>query len=55
VTTGSSGYGEAGVCRTYPGVITRLTGLRPDELRGRVTEAWRLVAPKRLIGELDRT
>ena len=39
----------------YPGVIVRLATVRPDQLRELLTEAWRLVAPKRLVRELDET
>ena len=41
--------------QTYPGVIVRLATVRPDQLRELLTEAWRLVAPKRLVRELDDT
>ncbi|HEV8424342.1 MAG TPA: MmcQ/YjbR family DNA-binding protein [Actinomycetes bacterium] len=41
--------------QTYPGVIVRLATVRPDQLRELLTEAWRLVAPKRLVRELDET
>jgi hypothetical protein len=41
--------------QTYPGVIVRLATVPPDQLRELLTEAWRLVAPKRLIRELDNT
>jgi hypothetical protein len=40
---------------TYPGVIVRLATVRPDQLRELLTEAWRLVAPKWLVRELDQT
>jgi hypothetical protein len=40
---------------TYPGVIVRLATVRPDQLHELLTEAWRLVAPKRLVRELDET
>ena len=39
--------------QSYPGVIVRLATVRPDHLRELLTEAWRLVAPKRLLRELD--
>jgi hypothetical protein len=38
----------------YPGVIVRLATVRPDQLRELLTEAWRLVAPRRLLRQLDR-
>jgi hypothetical protein len=37
----------------YPGVLVRLATVRPDQLRELLTEAWRLVAPKRLVRDLD--
>jgi hypothetical protein len=40
--------------QTYPGVIVRLATVRPDQLRELLTEAWRLVAPKRLAREPDQ-
>ena len=39
---------------SYPGVIVRLATVQPDQLRELLTEAWRLVAPKRLVRELDQ-
>jgi hypothetical protein len=36
-------------------VIVRLATVRPEQLRELHTEAWRLVARKRLIRELDET
>jgi hypothetical protein len=41
--------------QTYPGIIVRLATVPPDQLRELLTEAWRLVAPKRLVRELDNT
>jgi hypothetical protein len=41
--------------QTYPGVIVRLATVQPDQLRELLIEAWRLVAPKRLVRELDET
>jgi hypothetical protein len=38
---------------TYPGVLVRLATVQPDQLRELLTEAWRLVAPKRLVRGLD--
>ena len=38
----------------YPGVIVRLATVRTDQLRELLTEAWRLVAPRRLVRELDQ-
>lgn len=40
--------------QSYPGVIVRLATVRPDQLRELLTEAWRLVAPQRLVRELDQ-
>jgi len=40
--------------RTYPGVIVRLATVNPDQLRELLVDAWRLVAPKRLVREHDR-
>jgi hypothetical protein len=40
--------------QTYPGVLVRLATVRPDQLRELLAEAWRMVAPKRLIRELDQ-
>jgi hypothetical protein len=37
----------------YPGVLVRLASVRPDQLRELLTEAWRLVAPRRLVRDLD--
>jgi hypothetical protein len=37
----------------YPGVLVRLASVRPDQLCELLTEAWRLVAPKRLVRDLD--
>jgi hypothetical protein len=34
-------------------VIVRLATVQPDRLRELLIEAWRLVAPKRLVRELD--
>lgn len=38
---------------TYPGVLVRLTTVPGDQLRELLIEAWRIVAPKRLVRELD--
>jgi hypothetical protein len=35
--------------RGYPGVIVRLATVDPDQLREPLVDAWRLVAPKRLV------
>jgi hypothetical protein len=39
--------------RDYPWVLVRLSRIRPAELRERIEEAWRRVAPKRLIATFD--
>jgi hypothetical protein len=39
--------------QNYRGVIVRLATVRPDQLRELLTEAWRLVAPRRLVREQD--
>jgi hypothetical protein len=39
--------------RTYPGVIVRLATVDPDQLRELLVDAWRLVAPKRLVRGYD--
>jgi hypothetical protein len=39
--------------RDYPGVIVRLATVQPDQLRELLVDAWRMVAPKRLLRELD--
>ena len=40
--------------QSYPGVLVRLATVRPDQLRELLTEAWRLVAPRRLLRQLDQ-
>jgi hypothetical protein len=40
--------------QTYPGVLVRLPTVPQDHLRELLIEAWRMVAPKRLVRELDR-
>jgi hypothetical protein len=37
----------------YPAMLVRLSAVEPDELREVLTDAWRRVAPKRLLGEID--
>jgi hypothetical protein len=39
---------------SYPGVIVRLATVPLDQLRELLSEAWRLVAPRRLVRELDQ-
>lgn len=41
--------------RTYPGVIVRLATVEPAQLRELLTDAWRLIAPKRLVREHERS
>jgi len=38
---------------SYPAVLVRLATVQPDQLRELLTDAWRRVAPKRLVRELD--
>jgi hypothetical protein len=37
----------------YRGVLIRLAQVREDQLRELLIDAWRMVAPKRLVRELD--
>jgi hypothetical protein len=39
--------------RTYPGVIVRLSTVDQKQLRDLLVDAWRLVAPKRLVRDWD--
>jgi hypothetical protein len=39
--------------RDYPWVLVRYTGLRAGELPGLIERAWRLVAPRTLVGKYD--
>jgi hypothetical protein len=38
---------------SYPAVLVRLATVQPDQLQELLTDAWRRVAPKRLVRELD--
>ncbi len=38
----------------YPWILVRLATVAPDDLRDLLEEAWRLSAPKRLIGAYDK-
>lgn len=38
---------------TYPAVLARLPALSEGELRELLTDGWRLIAPKRLVRQLD--
>jgi len=40
--------------RDYPRVLARLSAVKPDQLRERIVESWRLTAPKRLVAAYDR-
>ena len=40
--------------RDYPAVLARLAALTPARLREHIEDAWRMVAPKRLVDEFDR-
>jgi hypothetical protein len=39
--------------RGYPAVLVRLPAVAPEDLRERLEEAWRHVAPKRLVADRD--
>ena len=39
----------------YPMMLVRLPVVEPEELRGLLEQAWRMVAPKRLIREYDQS
>ena len=39
--------------RDYPYVLVRLSAVSPALLAERMEEAWRIVAPKKLVAELD--
>ncbi|HET7464557.1 MAG TPA: hypothetical protein VFJ82_25170, partial [Longimicrobium sp.] len=41
--------------RVHPWMLVRLSAVSEDALRERIEEAWRLVAPKRLVTKYDRT
>jgi hypothetical protein len=38
---------------TYPGVIVRLATVAPERLQALLTDAWRRVAPKRVVRDFD--
>ena len=38
---------------TYPAVLVRLPALDTEELRELLTDGWRLIAPRRLVRQLD--
>jgi len=40
--------------RGYPAMLVRLATVDPDDLRELLEQAWRRVAPKRLIAALDQ-
>jgi len=40
--------------RNYPYVLVRLSHIRAGDLRDRIDEAWRRVAPKQVIAELEQ-
>lgn len=40
--------------RGYPAILVRLSAVRPDQLDDLLELAWRFVAPKRLLAELER-
>ncbi len=39
--------------RNYPAVVVRLAAVDPDSLRQVLAQAWRQIAPKRLVAEHD--
>ncbi len=39
--------------RNYPSILVRLAAVRPEALAAVLEQAWRRLAPKRLIAELD--
>ncbi|HYW11223.1 MAG TPA: MmcQ/YjbR family DNA-binding protein [Longimicrobium sp.] len=39
--------------RDYPAVLVRIPAVTPELLRERMEASWRIVAPKKLIAELD--
>jgi hypothetical protein len=40
--------------RDWPAVLARLPAVTPGRLRERIEDAWRMMAPRRLVDELDR-
>lgn len=38
----------------YPWILVRIAGVRSDDLRELLEEAWRLTAPKRLVSQFDQ-
>ncbi|MGH2429927.1 MAG: MmcQ/YjbR family DNA-binding protein [Candidatus Limnocylindria bacterium] len=46
-------YGVTPHYETYPAVLVRLPGLSTGELRELLTDGWRIIAPKRLVRQLD--
>lgn len=46
-------YGVTPHYETYPAVLARLPALTHGELRELLTDAWRLIAPRRLVRQLD--
>lgn len=39
--------------RDYPAVLVRMSAVTPELLRERMETSWRIVAPKKLVAELD--
>lgn len=39
--------------RGYPIVLVRLAAVRPEQLRGLVVDAWRRLAPRRLVADWE--
>jgi hypothetical protein len=40
--------------RDYPAVLARLSAVAPEALRERLTDAWRIKAPKKVAAAFDR-
>lgn len=40
--------------RDYPAVLARLAAVAPERLQPRIEDAWRMMAPKRLVDAWDR-
>src|SRR5262249_8716572 len=47
-------YFETDHYKGWPAVLVRLQSIEPVELRRRLEQAWRLMAPKRLRAQFDR-
>jgi hypothetical protein len=47
-------YFETDHYKGWPAVLVRLKTIKPAELRHRLEQAWRLMAPRRLVAQFDR-